>query len=163
MQSFPADHYAVLFGDHGMAWAGVALSESVGKGNTLGIDEMAQALKESAPPGGRFDLIGFDACVMSNLEVAKILAPVAHYLVASEEIEPSEGWDYAAFLGKLTRTPTMDAPTLGRTIVDTYKDYYAKAASHERSEKTRALTLAVVDLDQVASLDRAKAAVTRPG
>jgi hypothetical protein len=155
MQGFPANHYAVLFGDHGMAWAGVAVSESMGGGDSLGIDEMAQALKESLPAGGRFDLVGFDACVMSNLEVAKTLAPVARYLVASEEIEASDGWDYATLLGKLTRTPSMDGEALGRMIVDTYRDYYAKAASHERAEKTRALTLSLIDLDQVDALDRA--------
>ena len=156
---YPADRYAVLFGDHGMAWAGVAVSESMGDGDSLGIDELAQALKESAPASGRFDLIGFDACVMSNLEVAKTLAPVARYLVASEEIEPSDGWDYTAFLGQLTRSPTMDAVALGRTIVDTYRDFYAKSTIHERAEKTKALTLSLIDLDQVAAVDQAVVAL----
>ena len=155
MHDNPADRYALFFGDHGMAWAGVAVAESMGGGDSLAIDEIAGAFKAALPPGGRLDLIGFDACVMANLEVARTLAPYAHYLVASEEIEPSDGWDYAALFSRLTQTPGMDGAQLGRTIVDTYRDYYANSSNHERAEKAKALTLALIDLDQVAAVDQA--------
>ncbi len=154
-QDYPAEHYALIFGDHGMAWAGVAVAESMGDGDSLAIDEIAGALKAVAPTAGRFELIGFDACVMANLEVARTLAPYARYLVASEEIEPSDGWDYAALLTKLTQAPAMDGAQLGRTIVDSYRDFYAKSASHERMQKAKAVTLTVIDLDQIAAVDKA--------
>jgi Clostripain family len=152
---FPAERYALIFGDHGMAWAGVAVSESMGDGDSLSIDEIADALKAVQPNTGRFELIGFDACVMANLEVARALAPYARYLVASEEIEPSEGWDYATLLTKLAQTPAMDGVRLGRTIADTYRDFYAQSTSHERAEKAKALTLTVIALDQIPAVDRA--------
>lgn len=159
LRDYPADRYALIFGDHGMAWAGVAVAESMGGGDSLAIDEIAGAFKSALPPGGRFELIGFDACVMGNLEVARTLAPYAHYLVASEEIEPSDGWDYAALLTRLTQTPGMDGAQFGRTIVDTYRDYYANSTVHERVEKAKALTLAVIDLGQVAAVDQAVVAL----
>ena len=155
MHDNPAERYALFFGDHGMAWAGVAVAESMGGGDSLAIDEIAGAFKASLPPGSRLELIGFDACVMANLEVARTLAPYAHYLVASEEIEPSDGWDYAALFSRLTQSPDMDGAQLGRTVVDTYRDYYANSSNHERVEKAKALTLAVIDLDQITAVDRA--------
>ena len=154
-RDFPADRYAVIFGDHGMAWAGIAVAESMGDGDSLSIDEVANAFKAVVPASGRFELIGFDACVMSNLEVARTLAPYARYLVASEEIEPSDGWDYASLLTKLIQNPGMNGAQLGRTVADTYHDYYAKSANHELVEKAKALTLTVVDLDQIGALDKA--------
>ncbi len=155
MRDYPADRYALIFGDHGMAWAGVAVAESMGGGNSLAIDEIADAFKAALPGGGKLDLIGFDACVMASLEVARTLAPFARYLVASEEIEPSDGWDYAALLGRLTQQPGMDGAQFGRAIADTYRDFYANATQHDRKEKAKALTIAVIDLEQIAAVDKA--------
>jgi hypothetical protein len=155
MHDYPADRYALIFGDHGMAWAGVAVAESMGGGNSLAIDEIADAFKAALPDGGKLELIGFDACVMASLEVARTLAPFARYLVASEEIEPSDGWDYAALLGRLAQQPGMDGAQFGRAIADTYRDFYANATQHDRKEKAKALTIAVIDLGQIAAVDKA--------
>jgi len=35
---------------------------------------------------------------MANLELAKSIAPSADYLLASETIEPTHGWDYVSFI-----------------------------------------------------------------
>ena len=51
----------------------------------------------------KFELIGMDACLMSQLEVFTALAPHARYAVVSQETEPSLGWAYATFLGRLDR------------------------------------------------------------
>ncbi len=155
---FPAERYGVIFGDHGMAWAGLAVAES-NDSDSLGIGEVGSMLKGVTKTAGRFELIGFDACVMANLEVARTLAPFARYMVASEEIEPSAGWDYAAVLSAVERSPQMDGAALGRVIVDTYRDSFAKSAHHERQQKAKALTLSVIDLDKVASIDKATAAL----
>ena len=56
----------------------------------LSLDEMARAFERSQ--AGTFDLIGFDACYMASVEVAKIIAPNARYMIASEEAEPGHGW-----------------------------------------------------------------------
>jgi hypothetical protein len=158
-RDYPAKRYALLFGDHGMAWAGVAVTESQDY-DALTVDEIATALGATVPKTGRLELIGFDACLMADLEVAKTLAPYARYLVASEEIEPADGWDYRALLTRLTGAPAMDGEALGRAVVDSYRDYFLKSQVHELREKARAITLTLVDLDKVAALD---AAVTRLG
>jgi hypothetical protein len=150
----PAKRYALILGDHGMAWAGVAVAES-SDFDTLTIDEIATTLRASVPATGRLDLVGFDACLMSNLEVAKTLAPVARFLVASEEIEPSDGWDYRSLLTRLEASPSVDGAGLGRLIVDTYRDQFRNSKVHEMKEKARATTLHVIDLDRVDAVDQA--------
>ena len=153
---YPAERYGLILGDHGMAWAGAAVSES-SDSDSLALDEIASAFADAKV--GRVELVGFDACVMGSLEVARTLAPLARYLVASEEIEPADGWDYAALLTALARTPSMDGAALGRVIVDTYHDYFAKAQQHELQEKARAVTLAVIDLERIAAVDAAAKAL----
>jgi hypothetical protein len=153
-RDYPAKRYGLVFGDHGMAWAGVAVAESQDY-DALTIDEIATALGTIVPKAGRFELVGFDACLMSDLELAKTLAPVARYLVASEEIEPADGWDYKALLTRLNGSPSMDGEALGRAIIDTYRDYFLKSQVHALQEKARALTLTLVDLDRVTAVDQA--------
>jgi hypothetical protein len=158
-RDFPAKRYGLIFGDHGMAWAGIAVAESR-EDDALTIDEVAASLAAVQPATGRFEFVGFDACLMANLEVARTLAPYARYLVASEEIEPADGWDYQTLLERLTRAPAMDGAALGHVIVDTYRDAFAQSKLHEMQEKARAATLTVVDLDRMAAVDQA---VTRLG
>ena len=153
---FPAERYGLIIGDHGMAWAGAAVAES-SDSDSLALDEIAGALRTS--PLGRLELVGFDACVMGNLEVARTLSPAARYLVASEEVEPADGWDYAALLRALEARPTMDGAALGRVIADSYRDFYAHSPKKEVQEKARAVTLGVIDLERIAAVDKAAAAL----
>jgi hypothetical protein len=67
-----------------------------------------------------FDLIGFDACLMSTLELAKAVKPSADYMLASESIEPTHGWDYVAFIGYASENPEASAEEIGRVIIDSY-------------------------------------------
>jgi hypothetical protein len=160
-RDFPAQRYAVILGDHGMAWAGAAVS--VTAHDQLSIDDIRKALQGTAQAGGQLELVGFDACVMGNLEVAKSLAGAARFLVASEEIEPADGWNYAALLTALTRNPAMDGRQLGTAIIDTYRDWFARSPEHDKQEKAKAITLALIDLDKVAAVDRAVAALGTGG
>ena len=69
---------------------------------------------------GIFELVGFDACLMGQLEVMSAVAPHARYAVGSEESEPALGWGYAGFLRALQRRPVHDRRELGQAIVDSY-------------------------------------------
>jgi hypothetical protein len=147
-RDFPARKYALIFGDHGMSWPGVAVDETSG-GDMLTTLEIASVLQESFAVNGKLELVGFDACVMASLEVASAVAPFAHYLVASEEIEPSEGWDYTAWLTALNGAANADGVALGRIIVDTYRESFAN------NDQGKGVTLSVIDLAKVAPLQRA--------
>ena len=66
------------------------------------------------------DLLGFDACLMSNMETAAIFSSSVDYMVASEETEPGDGWYYTEWLNALNKNSSMSAENLGKEIIDAY-------------------------------------------
>jgi Clostripain family len=93
--------------------------------------------------GRPLDIIGFDACLMSMLEIDYQIMGAASYAVGSEEEEPGNGWPYDRLLKALARNPGMSPEELARTAVTQY------AASYSASD---GVTLAAVELDQSARL-----------
>jgi hypothetical protein len=76
--------------------------------------------------GQKLDLIGFDACLMSMIEVAYQVQHACRWMVASQEDEPGSGWPYGPILAALAADPAAPAETLARIIVDAYADYHAE-------------------------------------
>ena len=72
-------------------------------------------------------MLGMDACLMSNLEVAYQAAPYVNYIIASEEEEPNQGWPYESVLSILAQRPDIDVPEFAARSVNAYIDYYKKA------------------------------------
>lgn len=134
MKTYPADKYALILSDHGMGWPGgwsdpnssgahatnAPLASQMG--NILYLNELDQALGQIRSQAGldKFELIGLDACLMSQLEVYAVLAPHARYAVASEETEPALGWAYTSFLQALNANPAMTGGDLAKQIVQSY-------------------------------------------
>ena len=132
--NFPARKYALIMSDHGAGWPGgfgdpdpgglgaddVFLVQSFG--DQLWLMEIDQALEQARAQAGidQFEFVGFDACLMAQLEVFNALAPHARYTVASQEVEPALGWAYTSFLSELINSPTMDGAELGQHIVNSY-------------------------------------------
>ena len=153
IKSFPAKHYGLVFGDHGEGWLGILSDEGGGgDGDGLTMTELGAALAATAKTAGKFEMIGFDACLMANFEAARTVAPFAKVMVASEELEPGDGWSYTPTLTALNRNPQMDGFALGRTIVDEFKKYYFAPDQGNRKD---AVTLGVVDCARVEALNAA--------
>lgn len=72
----------------------------------------------------KFDLIGFDACLMNMLEVQYQLKELTDVIVGSQEIEPPDGWPYTDILRALMKNPDANGEYLGKSIVDSYVDSY---------------------------------------
>jgi len=73
---------------------------------------------------GQLDLLGFDACLMSMLEVQYQLKGLCQVMVGSQEVEPGDGWPYHDLLAQLAADPDLTPEELGRVIVDTYVRFY---------------------------------------
>ena len=156
-QAYPARRYGLVIGDHGAAWPGVVADDSSSQeGDLLTPDELRRAL-EPALAGTPLDLIGFDACLMANLETAQALAPVARTLVASEELEPGMGWEYTTPLRALARQPSLTGAELGRLIADAFRASYENSPHEEMREQAPGTTLSVVALERLSGLDSALA------
>jgi hypothetical protein len=68
----------------------------------------------------KLDIVGFDACLMGMIEVSYALRNVANYVVASEWVEPGDGWPYDTILSELESTSSFDGKDLGSAIVNKY-------------------------------------------
>jgi hypothetical protein len=141
VRQYPARRYALVIWDHGSAWAGTAF-DTTSAGDGLSLPELQQALAtaQAQLDGLSLDLIGFDACLMGQLDVLLSVAPYGHTAVASPELEPNDGWDWAAWLNRAHADPQLDGPGLARAAVETYGEYYAP-------RNGRTATLAAFDLD----------------
>jgi hypothetical protein len=132
----PADHYALVFWDHG-ALSGIGSDES--HSDVLELPEIASGLDAGLASSGIgiLDMVGFDACLMASLEVASAVHPYAAYMIASEDLIPNEGWAYAGFEYLATAAdPTVEG--LGRSVLLSYTDTSAASSP--------SVTLSLLDL-----------------
>ena len=150
-KNYPADHYMIILWDHGGGSViGVCNDElfpgTSELGDTLTVSEIDAAFEKA---GVKFDVVGFDTCLMATIETATKLAPYADFMVASEEVEPGYGWDYVAFPSWLAEHTGTDGNLLGRKICDTY---YEKCRQEGVADMA---TLSVIDLSQMDALAQA--------
>jgi len=142
--NYPAQRYALILWNHGGATKGIAWDDT-DKNDQLTLPEIRSALA-STSYRYKFDLIGFDACLMANLEVAYSVKGVANIMVGSEETEQGNGWPYDTILADLTSNPTMDARTLGERIVMRYKEFIETKTSDNDQTQT------AIDLSKIRDL-----------
>jgi hypothetical protein len=96
-----------------------------GTGHSLDTLELAQVTGTIADAVGQpLDLLGMDACLMGNLEVAYEVRKGVRYLVASEELVPGHSWPYQEIFGVLRTTPELDGAALTSLVVDRYVNFY---------------------------------------
>lgn len=121
----PANHYGLVVWDHGGGLSGTSWDDSNGN-NNLTLAEYSSALKASSV--GHFDFLGFDACLQGMVEQAWDLQGLSDVLVASQELEPGDGWEYQTILGALAQNSTMSSFQLANTAVDAYGARYSGQA-----------------------------------
>lgn len=113
-ENYPAGRNILLLWDHGGGPVyGYGQDENQGSEASLTLDEIRSALENA---GAVFDFIGMDACLMGCLETCCALYPYADYLVASEDFEPSNGWDYQGWLTALGKNVNLSTEELGEII-----------------------------------------------
>ena len=147
--NYPADKTAVVFWNHGGgSVSGAAFDELYGL-DSLTLDEMYEAFSSVWMPDAEnppLELIGFDTCLMATVDVAYTFCDLAHYLVASEETEPANGWYYTRWVGALADDPSMDGAELGRAICDAYYEGCELVGTQDNT------TLSLTDLSKVGAL-----------
>lgn len=129
-----------------------AICSDDGSGHSLDTVELGDVLRKATETLGQpFDLLGMDACLMSNLEVAYQVRPYVRYVVGSEEVEPNDGWPYHLVLRRLVEEPSLTTSTLAAHIVDAYIASYAECNYKSPVTQSAVDTSRVEDL--AASLD----------
>jgi hypothetical protein len=146
-ENYPADRYILVLWDHGGGFASGYGMDSLNRrkeGSSIMLaSEIISAIRDA---GVKFDVIGFDACLMQNIEYANALEPYADYYLASEETEPGTGWFYTAGFGKLAADPTLSTEEFGKSMVSSYDQVNR---SMNDGEPKPECTLSLVDLTLV--------------
>ncbi len=145
MNNYPSEHYGVILWDHGGGNADGVCYDELYDGDNLTLPELGSALSDT---GSTLDFIGFDACLMASLETAKVISGSGYYMVASEETEPGQGWDYELMLNAIGEDPSMQGDVLGQVICDAFLDKCLRLDCADEA------TLSVIDLSAVDMLDR---------
>jgi hypothetical protein len=131
-------------------------------GHILYNRQIQDALLALSQKGRNLDVIGFDACLMSMLETAYALRGAAQFMVASEELEPGSGWQYARWVKPLSDHPTISPKDLATLIVTSYKDEYQDYGQTTLANiDLQAVPAAAVALDTFAAALNAKLDIQR--
>ena len=156
IQNYPAQKYALLMSDHGGGWTGGFSDMSASSYSDLSIPEIVSSVEQIRQNTGidKFEMIGFDACLMGQIEVFGSLYPYSNYMVASEEVEPGYGWSYAAWLEQLAQDPSVNGAGLSQAIVSTYVTndtllMGGRASSDEIAQEESTTTLSAVESARV--------------
>lgn len=148
-ENYPANRTGVVFWNHGGgSVTGVAFDELYDM-DSLTLPELYEAFTavygenlETQP----IDLVGFDACLMATVDTANAFSDFAKYMVASQEIEPGNGWLYNGWIGALAANPVMEALDLAKVICDTYLEGCIEVGTED------IITLSVIDLSEIQTL-----------
>ena len=156
VQNYPAKKYALVLSDHGGGWTGGFSDMTSSSYSDLSIPEIVSSIEQIRQNTGidKFELIGFDACLMGQIEVFGSLYPYSNYMIASEEVIPGYGWSYAAWLGQLAQNAAMDGSGLSQSIISTYivNDTVltgGRASSDEIAQEESTTTLSAIESARV--------------
>lgn len=138
-QKFPAKKTALILWDHGGGFLKGICRDELYKNDWLTVQEFDTAL-QTCSFSCKFDFIGFDACLMSNYETALVVSAYSDYMIASEDLEPTGGWDYKIIADSLGNGNEIN------TILNSFTKAHSSKADY---------TLSAIDLTQ---LDKIKSA-----
>ena len=116
-------------------------------GNYLTNKKLEESLSVICSPqilGKKFGIIGFDACLMSMLEITNIFKNYAYFLVGSQEAELGTGWGYSSILAPFEKG-TLSPYEFAKRIVESYKETYENI--------TNDYTQSAIDLSKIEALE----------
>lgn len=103
--NYPADHYALIFWGHGWNWHPGYVMQDDTNADTLDYEETKAAI----PSLGFIDVVGYDGCNMSSIEVLNLWRGHATAVTGSQEYVGWEGLQYDLVLAQLAANPNMTA------------------------------------------------------
>ncbi len=126
---FPADHYALVMWDHGSGWYSPGTRLMSPRPRAISIDEetdnyLTTPDLRNAMAGQTVDIFAYDACLMQGAENLIELADKADYIIGSSENTPGPGYPYHTVFKPFVDTPDAAVPTLTRSFVTAFHDWY---------------------------------------
>ena len=149
--TYSTDRYSLILWNHGGGPIYGYGHDEVGS-DMLSLSELVTALSSSPFNAyNKLETLGFDACLMGTVETAWVFKDYAEYYIASQEVEPGNGWDYE-FLSKLSTC--KNGGEMGSLIIDYYFDFYEAQFSYAPQLETE-ITLSCLDLSKIDEVEQA--------
>ncbi|MCK9224587.1 MAG: clostripain-related cysteine peptidase [Candidatus Muirbacterium halophilum] len=130
--NYPANRYLYVYWNHGAGWVkegeiqavkGISYDDQSGNHiDSIGMKKAADGM--AAHIGRKVDIVAFDACLMGMVEIQAQMEETVDILVASEETEPGDGWDYVGAMGAIVDNPTASTAVISRKLVEAYMASY---------------------------------------
>lgn len=150
-RDYQAENYGLIVWGHGTGWKGsgdvgghmpepmkaVAVDDSFGPNANMNLQEFGTAIH-----GKGLKVIGFDTCFGALLEVAYQIKGDAEYLVASEGVIPSYGWDYTSLFDTFLATD-LSASKFCDAAISQFQNQYSGTPN---------ATISKIDLSKIGTL-----------
>lgn len=119
---YPAQNMCIVPWNHGGSWIGFC-GEDGPPSDIIRMTEFSAAVEKAAL---EIDVLAFDACLMSSVEVAyeASLTGLVHYMVASEMSIPFDGFPYDLMLTPLIENPAATPEELCDMMLVGWDAYY---------------------------------------
>ncbi len=130
----PAEHYLLILWGHGLG-VGFTVEEADSLADVvydaedgLTVRELAAVLRRfrGANRGRPLDVLGFDACYMSTIEMAYEYRDIVQLIVGSQIVIPFEGWPYERVLRSLRAHPRTTPEGLASKLVHAFLESYPR-------------------------------------
>ncbi|MDD6762193.1 MAG: clostripain-related cysteine peptidase [Clostridiales bacterium] len=146
MARYRADSYSVLFWDHGGGFVNGFGKDESGENAGISTEKLAgvfadikRDVKQDYGMDYNYDIVGFDACFMADVQTAQEFAKAGFkYFIGSEDAESFYGWSYD-FLG--SPVLSLGGGELCRAVID-------KTAEFNDSHSVAGYTLSAIDLSK---------------
>lgn len=153
-KTYPAKKYAVVIWNHGSGWSkrrgnnifkGISYDDE--SGNHITTAQLTPAVaKMQESIGQKIDILAFDACLMQMLEVSYAVKNHVDIMLASEDIEPGEGWAYNDSMAPIAANPKMTPTEVATMIVDTYDESYDGGSQGNRATTQSWVRMSKIDV-----------------
>jgi len=148
--NFPAQHYALILWNHGGGTDGFGLDVSMGSIDIMDLTELKRSYQLIQQQNGLLDIVVYDACLMSSIEVAEITSGVTKVMAASTELVPGHGLDYAHLLKTIATNPPKNGVEFGKIA----KTGYLQQTHAKGTVNYSQITYSVLDLTQLPAFDK---------
>ncbi len=134
IREYPAEKTGVIFWNHGGAMYGCCYDEKKND-DSLVNSEMKEAFSNALFNTGssKLEFVGYDTCLTQVQDIAEFNSNYFNYMIASEEAEAGEGWDYDTWVDDLYAK--KETSTILTAIVDGFITDNGGASS-TRSDQT---------------------------
>lgn len=155
VKRFPAEHAVLVLSDHGGGFTGAMADDT--DGGFMPLPEIRRALEEAEKSTGKkIDIIGFNACLMADTQVAYELKDRADILLASEENQFLPGWSFQPILSRSMDTSIAALQQALTSKINVTPEAFAKiVVDVNREHQNEVPTFSATDLKKMNELAQA--------